>query len=101
MAVILIGVPLRLWLRCIVNAPVVAGGLAGKRGLSSHNCAAFLEMQAHMALEVNREAEIHSRREENHTATRCLCRFDGVIHSVGIQRLAVSRRAEIANIEKA
>jgi len=52
-AVVLIDVPLRIGFGGIVDATVIAGGLAGEGGPGGDDGAAFLKVQAHVAAEMD------------------------------------------------
>ena len=63
--------------------------------------AALLKMEMHVALQVDGEAEIGARREDNHAAACGRCRFDGAIDGGGVEGLAVAGCAVRADIEDA
>src|SRR5580692_3710916 len=97
MAVILISVPIRLRLGCIVDSAVVPRFLTGERRLGGYDRAALLKMQVNQAFQVDREAEIVSRRKNNYSATRCRRCFNGAVDGLRIQRFAVAGGAIFAH----
>jgi len=99
MAVVLIGVPGGVRLGGIVDTAVVTGGLTRERRISSHDCAAFLEVEAHEALEVDGEAEVYAGRNENHASASGCRGLNGAVDGGGIDGFAVADCAVGADVE--
>ena len=100
-AVVLIGIPLGLRFRGIVDAAVVAGGLAGQRRVGCDDGAAFFKVQAHVALEMDGEAEVHARREEDYAAAGICGGFNGAVDGGRVDGFAIAGCAEGADVEEA
>ena len=100
-AVILVSIPRGFGLGGVIGAAVITGLFAGKRRVGGDDGSALQQMQMDQALEVNGEAEIASRREDDHPATSgCRC-FNGAIDGLGVEGLAVAGGAVLADVEDA
>ena len=89
-AVVLVGVPGGFGLGRVVGAAVVAGGVAGLGRVGGEDGRALFEMEMHVALETDGEAEIDACRKENQAAARSRGGFNGAIDGVGVEGFAVA-----------
>lgn len=92
-AEILVFVP-RIGFGLIITAATPRGGrLGGYDGRS------WAQVQADIALEVNRKAEIRTGGKVNNSATGGRSGFDGIVDRGRIKSIAVALRAEGSNIK--
>jgi hypothetical protein len=101
MPVILIGVPSSVRLGRIVGATVVAGLLTGLGRIGGQNRAALAQIQVHLALQMNRKAEIRTRRKNNYTPASCCRGVNRAIHGLCVGSLSIAGRAKFPHIEDA
>ena len=100
-AVVLVGVPWGVGLGCVVGSAVIAGLFAGEWRVGGDDGAALQQEQMNEALEMNGEAEVVSGGKDDDSATSGGGRFDGVVDGVGVEGLAVSGCAVLADVEVA
>ncbi len=99
MAVILEGVPGRVGLGCIVGAAVVASGFACFRRVGGQDRAAPRKIQIDVAAQVDGEAQIGSRREEEHAPSRCGNGFDRSVDGRCVDSLTIAGRSVRPHVE--
>src|ERR1700749_454568 len=99
-SVILIGLPRRIGFCRVIDASVITGLLAGTWRVSRKDRTSLLQLQVHVAFQMNRKAKIGPLREAHSTSPRCRSCLDRMVHRDRIQRLAIPRGPVLANIER-
>jgi len=98
-AVVLEGFPWVVGFGRVIGSAVVAGGLAGERGVCGEDSGALREVEVDVAFEMDGETEPCACREED-CAAACRCGgLDGFIDGGGVEGFAVACCAKGSDVE--